>query len=53
MKMFSDEYSLDKPDEVNTYQRLKWLLENYVESEDGVFTFPDGDSWKCKKKEKQ
>lgn len=32
--------------------RLRFVLENYVESEDGQFTFPDGDSWPCKRKEK-
>lgn len=27
-----------------------FLLENFIEGEDGSFTFPDGETWACKKK---
>ena len=30
------------------YDRFQWLLKNVVESEDGVFTFPDGEFYVCK-----
>ena len=36
-------------DTVNTYDRLKWVLENFVESHNGEFEFPDGDVMDCKK----
>lgn len=25
--------------------KVFWLIDRYVMTEDGVFTFPDGDSW--------
>ena len=30
--------------------KFQYLLYHVVESEDGVFTFPDGDRWDCGKK---
>lgn len=30
-------------------QRLNYLLMNFIESPDGKFTFPDGDTWECRK----
>jgi hypothetical protein len=32
------------------YDRFQWLLKNVVESEDGVFTFPDGEFYVCKER---
>lgn len=32
------------------WRKLHFIMLNYVESEDGTFTFPDGDSWECKVK---
>lgn len=28
--------------------KLKYVLENFVETEEGLFTFPDGDTWNAK-----
>jgi len=36
------EYSKD------LYAKLDFVMKNYVEAEDGCFTFPDGDPWQCK-----
>lgn len=33
--------------------RIQYLLDNYIESETGEFTFPDGDTWSCKQKLKE
>jgi len=30
--------------------KLQYLLDNFIPSEDGFFTFPDGDTWDCQKK---
>lgn len=32
--------------------RLAYLLENFIETEDGMFAFPDGVVMKCKRKSK-
>lgn len=32
--------------------KLNFLLTTYVESPDGYFTFPDGDTWNCKEAKK-
>lgn len=32
--------------------KLRFVLMNYVESPDGFFAFPDGDTWPCKQKDK-
>ncbi len=32
--------------------KLRFLLEGFISSEDGKFTFPDGDTWDCKKEER-
>ena len=31
--------------------KLQYLLSNYIVSEEGLFCFPDGDTWSCKSKE--
>lgn len=30
--------------------KLRYVLENFVETEEGLFTFPDGDTWPAKTK---
>lgn len=30
------------------YAKLDFIMKNYIEAEDGCFTFPDGDPWQCK-----
>lgn len=30
------------------FNKLSWIMEHYVEGEDGKFCFPDGDIWDCK-----
>lgn len=32
------------------YDKLDFIMKNFVEGEDGYFTFPDGDTWQCKEK---
>lgn len=32
--------------------KLQFVLDNYVPCEDGVFTFPDGDAWAAKQKDR-
>lgn len=31
--------------------KLQYLLSNFIISEEGLFCFPDGDTWDCKKDE--
>lgn len=30
------------------YDKLNFIMKSFVETEDGYFTFPDGDTWQCK-----
>lgn len=32
--------------------KIKWLIWHYAKPEDGVFVFPDGDSWEVKEEPK-
>ena len=32
------------------HDKLDFILKNFVEAEEGYFTFPDGDTWQCKEK---
>lgn len=32
------------------WNNLEFVMKNFVETEDGYYTFPDGDTWQCKEK---
>lgn len=43
---------LAKEEAHDLYSKIQFLMDNVVETEDGSFTFADGDSWSCKVKVK-
>jgi len=46
---FADEIAKLERNNIDLADRLNYLLNYYIEGEDGKFCFPDGDIWECQK----
>lgn len=46
-----DELARARADASDLWQKVQFLMLNYIETEDGTFTFQDGDTWECKAKQ--
>ena len=46
--MFAEKMKLEEENK-DLKAKLQYLLSNFILSDEGLFCFPDGDTWNCKK----